>query len=80
MQFQYLYASLIGRAVADVLVVVPGRGAGAGRQRHPALADELHRHLVQADQRPPLVVGPVVVRSATNSVVSAACHCAKAKG
>src|SRR5581483_6069505 len=50
----------VGRAVAHVLVVVAGWLPRRGRQRHAGLADQLHRHLVEADQRPPGVVGAVV--------------------
>src|SRR5579885_2985624 len=50
----------VRRPVADVFVVVLGRLPRPGGQRHPRLADELDRQLVQADQRPPLVTGPVV--------------------
>src|SRR4051794_21316995 len=50
----------VGRAVAGVLVVVPLGLARLGRDRLDHLADELLARLVEADQRPLLVVGPVV--------------------
>src|SRR5262249_54517743 len=50
----------VGHALPPVLVVVPGRRARPGRNWLPHLADELPGLLVDADHRPPLVVGPVV--------------------
>src|SRR5262249_53204007 len=43
-----------------VLVVVPGRGTRAGRQRQADLADQLLGDLVDAHQGPPLAKRPVV--------------------
>src|SRR5579885_3077916 len=50
----------VGRAVADVLVVVAGRLPRCGRQRGAGLPDQLLGHLVDGHQGPPRVKGPLV--------------------
>ncbi len=50
----------VGRAVADILVIEPLRLTRLGWQGLHRFADQLLARLVQADQRPPLVVGSVV--------------------
>ncbi len=50
----------VGRPAADVLVVVPLRPAGGGRDRFDHFADELLASLVEAYQRLLLVAWPVV--------------------